>query len=132
MTPQVFEDWLRRYGAAWEARDPDGAATLFSADAEYYWTPFSPPKRGRTEIARAWSEATSRQRDIRFRFRILGFDARSGIAQWRTRLVRTTLGREVEIDGVLLAEFDEAGLCRVFREWWHSSEHEDPAPRTSG
>jgi hypothetical protein len=132
MTRESFDDWLRRYGAAWEGRDPETAATLFSADAEYYWTPFSPPKRGPSEIARAWAEATSRQRDIRFRCRVLGFDGRTGIAQWSTRLVRLHLGREVEIDGVLLAEFDGAGLCRVFREWWHGSESEDPAPRTTG
>jgi hypothetical protein len=27
-----------------------------------------------------------------------------------------------EIDGVLPAEFDPDGKCRMVREWWHSSE----------
>jgi len=131
MTPEAFDDWLRRYGAAWEGRDADSAAALFSPDAEYYWTPFGPPKRGRGEISRAWSEATSRQRGIRFRFRVLGLTGDTGIAHWNTRLVRVATGREIEIDGILFAEFDGTGLCRVFREWWHSTENEDASPRAN-
>lgn len=117
-----FGDWLTRYGAAWESRDPNAAAGLFAADAEYYWTPLGDPKRGPGEIAAAWAEATSRQRSVRFSFQILAISESTGIAKWHTQLVRAATGREIEIDGVLTAEFDGSGRCRVFREWWHSSE----------
>ena len=123
LSREAFEAWLRRYGAAWEARDPDAAAALFAADARYYWTPFQEPKRGPAAIAAAWLEATSRQRNVRFSFEILAIDGPTGIARWHTHLERPT-GRRIELDGVLLAEFDDDSLCRLFREWWHSSERE--------
>jgi ketosteroid isomerase-like protein len=122
MTQEEFAAWLTRYGEAWEARDAEAAAALFTDQAEYYWTPFGAPKRGPAEIARAWAEATSRQRDVRFASRILDVSGARGIATWHTRLVRTATGREVAIDGILVAEFSDCGRCRVFREWWHSSE----------
>ncbi len=124
MTSEGFNDWLRRYGDAWERRDPAAAAALFTDDAVYWWTPFGEPKRGPGEIAKAWGEATTRQRDVRFEFEIIAVTERAGIATWHTKLVRASTGREIEVDGVLLAELDEAGRCRLFREWWHSTEHE--------
>ena len=122
MTSADFEDWLRRYGEAWESRDAKAAASLFTEDAEYYWTPFGEPKRGHQGIQVAWTEATSRQRDVRFSFRILASSGGRGIATWHTRLVRVPSDREVEIDGILVAEFGDSGRCRLFREWWHSTE----------
>lgn len=122
ISPEAFTDWLLQYGRAWERRDPAAAAALFTPDAEYYWTPFDEPKRGRNEIASAWNGAVNRQRDVRFCFTVLGMAGNRGLAQWRTKLVRIETEREVEIDGVLQAVMTEDRLCRVFREWWHSSE----------
>ncbi len=122
LSRESFEEWLRNYGAAWEGRDPEAAAGLFSKDAHYHWTPFDEPKRGREAIAAAWQEATSRQRSVRFSFEILAVVGATGIARWHTSLRRETTDRHVEIDGILLAEFTSDSLCRVFREWWHSAE----------
>ena len=130
MTEIDFEDWLRRYGEAWERRDPQAAAGLFTEHAEYYWTPFGEPKRGPRGIEIAWAEATSWQRDVHFSFQILACSGGLGIASWHTRLVRVATGREIEIDGILVAEFDDFGRCRIFREWWHSTDpesHQRPA-----
>ena len=117
-----FQEWLTRYGQAWETRDAKAAAALFADDAEYYWTPFGQPRRGPGEIESAWQGATSRQRNVRFSFQILAISDRTGIARWHTRLERAATGREIDIDGVLTAELDGSGRCRVFREWWHSTE----------
>ncbi len=119
---QSLDAWLAAYGAAWEARDPGAAARLFAADALYFWTPFGPPKRGQGEIAAAWEQATARQRDIRFKYEIWSVSDMRAVAHWHTKFTRIATGLPVEIDGVLLAEFDPAGACRLFREWWHSSE----------
>lgn len=117
-----FHEWLQRYGAAWETRDPKAAASLFSEDAEYFWTPFQQPKKGRTEITEAWRDATERQREVRFQFKILAIAEGVGLAWWHTSLIRVASGNEIELDGILMAEFDNAGLCRTFREWWHTNE----------
>jgi len=117
-----FQEWLRDYGDAWEKRDPEAAAALFSDDALYYWTPFDEPKRGREGIATAWREATSRQRDVKFLYDVLAVIATTGIAQWHASFERSSSARPVELDGILMAEFDGNSRCRVFREWWHSTE----------
>lgn len=120
ITKQSFESWLRAYKAAWEGRNSAAAAGLFTEDAEYYWTPFVPPQRGKAEIAAAWEGAVSGQKDIEFRFEALAVNGATGIAKWRTRLTAVPSNERVEIDGILLAEFAQPSQCRVFREWWHS------------
>jgi len=122
LTPALMTEWLEKYKAAWEANDPEAAAVLFTDDAEYYWTPFEVPKRGRDEIAKAWADATSRQQNVHFSFDVLAVYDSSGIAHWHTSFLRMTTGKHVELDGIIIAEFNGERLCHVFREWWHSSE----------
>ena len=121
-TLDVLNAWLEKYRRAWESRNPVTAADLFTDDAEYYWTPFEEPKRGPGEIARAWEDATSRQQDVHFSYTILAITDATGIVHWHTAFTRMTTGKHVELDGIIIAEFDENHKCRVFREWWHSSE----------
>jgi ketosteroid isomerase-like protein len=122
MRKEDFARWLRRYGDAWEKRDAKAAIALFTEDAEYYWVPFGEPIRGHGGIEGAWNGATAEQRDIRFSFEILAAPGNSGIARWHTKLVRPATGALVELDGMLVAEFDDSRRCRAFREWWHSTE----------
>jgi ketosteroid isomerase-like protein len=121
-TVEQFSLWLRAYQAAWEGRDAAAAAQLFTADARYYWTPLVPPQCGPAEIAAAWKAAVAQQRDIRFTFDVLAVTGPSGVATWRADFTRLPTQVKVRIEGILLAEFASAGLCRIFREWWHSSE----------
>lgn len=122
MDPESFDCWLAAYGRAWEGRDPEAAARLFTPNALYYWTPFEAAKKGRTGITAAWREATSRQEDIHFDFEIFSIAENRGLAHWSCSLMRITSGKRVRLDGILQAEFDENGLCVNFREWWHSDE----------
>ncbi|MGH8286477.1 MAG: nuclear transport factor 2 family protein [Steroidobacteraceae bacterium] len=119
LTAEAFERWLQDYKAAWEARDSAAAAALFASDAEYYWTPFDPPQRGRVEIAAAWEGAVLKQKNVTFDYSVLAVAAAKGVAHWHTRLTSVPQGEEVELDGVVIAEFAGAGQCRTFREWWH-------------
>lgn len=120
MSAAKFEAWLERYRAAWEGRDPRAAAELFTADAEYYWTPFDPPQRGRAEIAAAWEGAVNQQKDVQFTSEVLAVAGATGIARWHAKLTAVPSGDLVQLDGVLVAEFADDTRCRVFREWWHS------------
>lgn len=119
LTSRDFETWLDAYKIAWESRDAAAAAALFTADAEYYWTPFDPPQRGPEQIAQAWQGAVSQQKDVNFTASVIAIANDRGVAQWHTRLSSVPKGERVELDGVLIAEFADARHCRVFREWWH-------------
>lgn len=122
VTTEQFTQWLRGYQSAWEGRDPAAAANLFADDARYYWTPLVPPQKGPAEIAAVWDAAVSQQRDIRFTFSVFAVSESTGMANWRADFTRLPDQFKVRIEGVLSAEFASAGKCRVFREWWHSSE----------
>jgi hypothetical protein len=46
MDVRVFEEWLDALGRAWEGREADAAARLFTENATYQETPFDEPMRG--------------------------------------------------------------------------------------
>jgi ketosteroid isomerase-like protein len=118
-----LEKWLRAYGDAWERKDAEAFTCLFSPNVLYYWTPFEEPKQGRDGLAEAVLAAVSRQRDIHFTSEILATGSEAwGIAHWHCTFDRIGTGVRVSLDGIFLMEFDEGGLCTVFREWWHSDE----------
>lgn len=122
MDAKDLDRWLRAYKKAWEERDPQAAADLFTNDAEYYWTPLDPPARGPAGVAAAWEGAVSQQRDITFTYEILAVTATLGIARWRAEFIRTPAQAKVVIEGILAVEFAALQKCRIFREWWHSRE----------
>lgn len=122
LTAEQFSEWLRGYQSAWERRDPEAAARLFAPDARYYWTPLVPPHEGPAAIAAAWQAAVAGQRDVRFTFEVFAVSGATGMAVWRADFRRHPEQVRVRIEGVLAAEFEGPGQCRVFREWWHSSE----------
>ncbi len=121
----AFERWLSAYGGAWEDKDAEGFAALFVQDARYYWTPFQPPKLGRAGIAEAFSDATSRQRDIRFGYEVLHCHGDEGGARWWCAFTRAATAQAVRLDGILKVTMSAEGLCEEFREWWHSDEVSD-------
>jgi ketosteroid isomerase-like protein len=122
MTTAELEDWLQAYKRAWVSRNPGAAAKLFSDDAAYFETPFAPPARGKAGIMEYWSAATRNQSDITFSWEIISLAESVGIVRWQGAFKRTLKKTRVELDGVLVLEFDEAGLCNTLREWWHRRE----------
>ena len=122
LTHATAEDWLTRYGRAWETADPQAAAALFTPDCRYFETPFSEPARGRDGVAGYWQAVPEGQTDVRFGFRVLAVSAPTVIAHWTATFNRRQGGSRVDLDGVFVLEFDEAGLCCTLREWWHRQE----------
>lgn len=120
MNEQALEVWLTRYGAAWEARDPEAAAALFSADAAYRDTPYSEPYRGRDGVRQYWSTVTADQREVGFSHQTLGFVDGTGVATWSAKFKLASSGASVELNGVFLLRFSDAGECTSLREWWHA------------
>jgi len=53
----AFKSWLDAYGKAWETRNPEAAAALFTENGTYQVTPFLEPMRGRkpfSSIGQRW------------------------------------------------------------------------------
>ena len=122
MTRGDLDTWLRDYGAAWEARDGERAASLFAEDGIYCWGPYETPLRGREAIRDRWSRATHDQRDVAFRHEVLGIDGARGFARWWSSFSDRSAGSRVELDGVFVLDFAHDGLCEQLQEWWLARE----------
>lgn len=110
--------WLNSYGAAWESRDADAAAALFSEGASYQETPYAEPFIGRDAIRDYWAGVTAAQSDIRFEAEILSVSGNTAVARWSSAFEAGEA--PVELNGVFVLEFDGEGTVSSLREWWHA------------
>lgn len=118
LTPVALKTWLADYKRAWEERDANRAAVLFTENARYYETPFDAPKAGRSGIREYWTTVTADQRNVVFKSEIVAVNAHNGLARWSASLTSAASGARVELDGMFFLTFAD-GLCSELREWWH-------------
>jgi hypothetical protein len=113
----TVEEWAKAYRKAWEDRDAEAAAALFTEDATYRSNIFEDPHRGHDGVAGYWQEVTAGQSDVRVRMgRPFGHGARVAIEFWTNMMVEDA---DVTLPGCLLLDFAEDGRCRRLREYWH-------------
>lgn len=119
LTIERFAVWLDEYGDASRSNDPAASAALFTDDARYYESPFDEPLVGRDAIHRYWAQGATTLTDKESSYEILAVVGSRGIANWRSRFTRVTTGTRSTLDCLFVADFDDSGRCREFREWWH-------------
>ena len=109
--------WMETYARAWETRDPELAAILFTDDATYQEDPFDEPMRGREAIRDYWEAATTYHREVRVSWGEPIVVGDLLIAEWRTRYARLDTGKPHELRGIMLIEF-EGERAKSLREYW--------------
>lgn len=136
----TIDDFMQGYKAAWEGRDEHLLCSLFAEDGVYHNTPFA-EQRGHAAIEQYW-QRVKLQEDIHLDYDILARSNAGGVAHWQvtyqvaseelfkiwaastgTNLLARKAGEplpRLALNGVLVAEFNERGLCQVCRLWWHS------------
>jgi hypothetical protein len=119
LTAAALEAWLARYEQAWERRDPDLAAALFTESAPYHETPFDAPKAGSSGVREYWTTVTADQRDVDFKSKVVAVAGNTGVARWSATFRSAASGARIELDGVFVLAFAEDGRCSELREWWH-------------
>ena len=117
LTPAALTTWLAGYEQAWEQRDANRAAALFTENAVYQEMPFDAPKTGRSGIREYWTMVTADQRDVDFKSEVVAVNGAKGVAHWSATFVSG--GARIELDGMFVLTFDASGLCTELREWWH-------------
>jgi predicted SnoaL-like aldol condensation-catalyzing enzyme len=109
--------WLDAYRRAWEEADAEAAAALFADGATYRSNIFEAPYEGRDGVRRYWHEVTPSQSEVHVRMGTPFVEGDRVAAEfWTTMRVG---GAETTLPGCLLLRFDEDGLCRSLREYWH-------------
>ena len=116
----TVDQWIDGYRAAWENRDPDAAAALFTEDASYRTAPYSEPELGRDGVHAYWAGVTATQDDVKFLSGTPVVEGDHAAVEWWVTMLNG--GAEVTLAGEFLLRFDESGLCRELREYWHFSE----------
>ena len=119
LTMGQLSDWLDAYGEAWESRDANKAATLFSDDSSYQVTPYEAPHRGPEGVSQYWAGVTESQRNVEFEYEPLSINGNTGIAHWSAQFDIDPDGPHLELNGIFVLEFDQDGKCSRLREWWH-------------
>ena len=113
----TLEDWIEAYRRAWEERDAEAVAGLFTPDATYRSNIFEQPHQGRDAVRTYWESVTSTQSEARVRMgRPFVEGDRVAVEFWTNMKVE---GEDVTLPGCLLLDFDEEGQCRRLREYWH-------------
>lgn len=120
VTDESMRDWLSALKRCWESRDHRLVNMLFSEKCSYFETPFSPPFRDREQVIAYWKDVASQPVTISFECSPISSSDHSLYFKWRALLVSEE--KDVEMDGISLAEFDECCQCVHLVDWWHKRE----------
>jgi hypothetical protein len=118
----TVQEWIEGYFRAWEAKDADAAAELFTEQAIYRDQPYGEPYTGRAGVHAYWTGVTASQEEVRARFGrpvVAGDDRHAAVEFWVTML---NGGAEITLAGILFLRFGADGLCEELREAWHFTE----------
>ncbi len=126
ITHEQVQAWLDAYAHAWETYDEADVAPLFSDDAEYRWHPADEPEQGRDAIVFAWvnpgGNASDRDEPGTYKgeYRPYAVDGNRAVAIGTSTYWKDASRSEVEriYYNSWLLEFDDAGKCRSFTEYW--------------
>ena len=119
-------EWIEGYRQAWENRDPQAAAALFTDDAWYRSNIYEDPHVGHEGVTAYWTGVTAAQSDVSVRMgEPFAHGDRVTVEFWTTMNVE---GAPVTLAGCLLLEFAPDGRCRRMREYWNfeTGTHQPP------
>lgn len=127
---ETVDRWLDGYRAAWEQRDPDAAAALFTDDAIYREHPYESPVLGQGGVREYWARVTATQDEVKVRYGAPLIDGRRAAVEWWVTM--RNQGAEITLAGEFLLLFDDVGLCSELREYWHFGEGRIDPPKGWG
>ena len=119
---EVFTTWMRRLGEAWESRDAQAAADLFSTNVSYRENPFDEPLQGREEVERCWEEMIAEQEEVNVSFEVLAVTDERAVVNWQADYTDAKTKERASVNGVSVGRFDGEGLCEEWLEWWHKKD----------
>ena len=118
MDTQTVAAWLDGYSQAWGTYDPEQIGALFSADAVYFYDPFSEPLRGREAIVADWIKDRDEAGTYEGGYRPVVVAGDQAVARGYSRYFNPNGTVEREYDNLFLLRFDADGRCAEFREWY--------------
>ena len=130
MDRSTAQAWLDRYVQAWKTYDRAQVEALFAEDVTYRYHPYDPEDEilhGREEVVSSWLEpeegnASSRDAEGTYdaRYDVYAVDGQRVVAVGWSRYFSDATQAKLErtYHNVFLIEFDGAGRCRDFTEFF--------------
>ena len=118
MDTEAVAAWLDGYTQAWGTYDPAAIGALFSADAVYFYDPFSEPVRGREAIVADWLKDRDDPGTYEGSYHPVLVAGDQALARGSSRYFNTNGSVRDEYDNLFLLRFDPDGRCAEFREWY--------------
>ena len=120
MNRESLQTWLDKYVEAWRTYTPAKIGELFSKDALYFYSPFDEQNhlRGREAIVADWLKEPNPVGSWEAHYAPVAVEGNVGVAQGRTRYFTANGAVEREFDNIFVMEFDDAGRCTRFTEWF--------------
>ncbi|WP_375479740.1 nuclear transport factor 2 family protein [uncultured Jatrophihabitans sp.] len=112
--------WLDDYRIAWETRDPDAAAALFTEDSLYREQAYQEAFAGAQGVKEYWINVTATQSDVKIEWGTpLVVDDHAAVEWW---VNLKNAGADITLAGEFMLIFAEDGRCKELREYWFFGE----------
>jgi hypothetical protein len=120
MNRESVQAWLDKYVEAWRTYDASKIGVLFAEDALYFYNPFDEqtPVRGREAIVANWLKERDDPNLWEASYAPVAVEGNVGVAQGRTRYLRSDRTVDREFANIFVLKFDDAGRCTRFTEYF--------------
>ncbi len=118
MSEQQFDEWVTKYGKAWEALDPDAVMSLMDHDdLTYYESTFNEPTHDWDSVDKLWQVVPTNQKDVKFWHEILFYSKDKVVAHVKITRTMIPSNEMQDIDAAFVFGINDKGLCTYFRQW---------------
>jgi hypothetical protein len=113
LTPERVQRWLDDYIAAWRSYDEAEIRALFAPDASYAYHPYGEPLQGADAVAASWLEDRDEPGSWEAAYAPALIVDNAAITKGETRYATGDV-----FSNLFELEFDDAGRCTRFVEWF--------------
>lgn len=113
-----FRRLIDTFGRGWEKGDPEELLSVFTADAVFRETPFTPEDRGQAALRAYWLDLPKHQADVSFKTGEI-YEAGPWFGtEFQLRFRRRRTGQWVDARGALFCETRDGKISEM-RMYWH-------------
>lgn len=125
----AFRELVDTLGRGWEKGDVEAICSVFSDDAVFIETPFSPPDSGIAAIRAYWRDIPLTQAEVSFKSGEIYVAGPWFATEFRCTFRRRRTGEQVDARGALFCETKDGKISEM-RMYWHrySGGREEPKP----